>query len=203
LKETPGLSCSSSSTVNAGAFLMRSPLTVVMVCPGGFGRAPGPPSDAAAAWGAAAPCDGGAGTAGGGDGAGRDAAAITRRGVVLSRGAALVGTGFGRGADTTTSGTCTARAAGVVGAARAAGGLGSAGGASAGAGVDWPLSGLGASVDSVGGAADSCVCPGAGTSAAQIRTAAKGNIGGWARDRIDMARSEPTAMAARAGETEM
>ena len=42
LKETPGLSCSRSWTVKAGSFLMRSPLTVVMVCPGGFGSEPGP-----------------------------------------------------------------------------------------------------------------------------------------------------------------
>src|SRR2546430_5249118 len=42
---------SRSSTVKAGASLMLSPLTVVMVCPGGFGSAPAPPSDAAV------PCD--------------------------------------------------------------------------------------------------------------------------------------------------
>jgi hypothetical protein len=29
--------------VKAGSFLIRSPLTVVMVCPGGFGKAPGTP----------------------------------------------------------------------------------------------------------------------------------------------------------------
>ena len=64
LKETPGLSCSNSSTVKAGASLIRSPLTVVMVCPGGFGRAPGPPSDALAASDAGAPCDAGGTTDG-------------------------------------------------------------------------------------------------------------------------------------------
>ena len=31
--------------VKAGSFLMRSPLTVVMVCPGGFGSEPGPGCD--------------------------------------------------------------------------------------------------------------------------------------------------------------
>src|SRR2546430_15635925 len=49
LKETPGLSCSRSSTVKAGASLIRSPLTVVLVCPGGFGKAPGPGPDSAGA----------------------------------------------------------------------------------------------------------------------------------------------------------
>jgi len=59
LKETPGLSCSNSSTVKAGASLMRSPLTVVMVCPGGFGRAPGAGRDSAKpAAGAPATADG-------------------------------------------------------------------------------------------------------------------------------------------------
>jgi hypothetical protein len=47
LKETPGLSCSRSWTVKAGSSLMRSPLTVVMVCPGGFGSAPGAGRDSA------------------------------------------------------------------------------------------------------------------------------------------------------------
>jgi hypothetical protein len=133
------------------------------------------------------------------DAVGRDATAIARRGAVLSRGAALVGAGFGRGADTTTSGTCTAPTAGAAGAAGAAGGVGSAGGGSAGAGADWSESGFGASVDSVAGADDSCVRPGAETSAVQTRTAAKCNIDGWSRDRIDMTRSEMTAIATRVG----
>jgi hypothetical protein len=66
LKETPGLSWSSSSTVKAGASLMRSPLTVVMVCPGGFGRAPGAGRDSARlAAGAPAAADGDGGGAAG------------------------------------------------------------------------------------------------------------------------------------------
>jgi hypothetical protein len=133
------------------------------------------------------------------DAVGPDAAAITCRGAVLSRGAALVGAGFGRGADTTTSGTRTAPAAGAAGVVGAAGGLGSAGGGSAGAGVEWSDSVFGASVDPVGGADDSCVRPGAAINAAQIRTAAKCNIDGWSRDRIDMTRFEMTAIAARVG----
>ena len=42
-------------------------------------------------------------------------------------------------------------------------------------------SGFGASVDCAGGADESCVRPGKGTSAAPTRTTAKGNIGRWSR----------------------
>src|SRR5262249_56269766 len=109
-REGGGLWGGRSSTVKAGASLMRSPLTVVMVCPGGFGRAPGPPSDALAASDAGAPCDAG-GTTDGADVGGRDAAATRRRGAAgwgRARGAVA---GFCRGAATSTSGTPTPPAA--------------------------------------------------------------------------------------------
>src|SRR6185295_19261357 len=59
LKETPGLYCSRSWTVKAGSFLMRSPLTVVMVCPGGCGSEPGPGCEADVADGSGAAAGGG------------------------------------------------------------------------------------------------------------------------------------------------
>jgi hypothetical protein len=150
---------------------MRSPLTVVMVCPGGFASAPGPPSEAAG------PCDaaGSAGCAAAGAAAGvglagRDATATTRRGegVVGAGGAAVAR--FGRGADTTTSGTPTA-----AGAAPAEGFT------CAGAGGDCSASGFGASFDSAAGADGSCDRPGAGTSTAAMSKTANGNIGHGSR----------------------
>src|SRR6476659_868749 len=184
LKETPGLSCSRSSTVKAGESLMRSPLTVVMVCPGGFGSAPGPPSEPAG------PCDAAgsagcaaAGAAAGGGLAGREKSATTRRGEgVVGAGGAVVAR-FGRGADTTTSGTPTAAGA------CSAGGL-----ASAGEGADGSASGFGASFDSAAGADGSCDRPGAGTSTAAIRSAANGNIGRCSRAGIG---GLPNAVIAR------
>src|SRR3954463_14222746 len=75
LKETPGLSCSRSCTVKAGSFLMRSPLTVVMVCPGGLGSEPGPGWEADVADGSGAAALGGTLTVG-----------ATRRGAETGRG---------------------------------------------------------------------------------------------------------------------
>jgi hypothetical protein len=183
LKLTPGLSCNRSLTVKAGESLMRSPLTVVMVCPGGFGSAPGPPSEAAV------PCDAAgapdcvaAGAAAGLALVGGDTAAMTRRGA-LAGAAGAARAGFGRGADTTTSGTPTAAGAGSVG-----------GFASAGAGADCSASGFGASFDSVAGADGSCDRPGAGTSTAAMRSTANGNIGLSSRAR---SRELPNAVIAR------
>ena len=90
-----------------------------------------------------------------------------------------------------TSGTRTAPggvAAGVgaadVGAAGALGAASAGALGSAGAGADWLASGFGASVDSAGGADDSCVRPGAGTSTAPMRTTAMDKIGPWLRERV-------------------
>jgi hypothetical protein len=181
LNDTPGLSCSNSSTVKAGASLMRSPLTVVMVCPGGFGSAPGVGRDSAGpAAGAAADGDGD-----GGDVADWTTAGAGGRAAAIARGRGACETRLGFGGVTTTSGTRT----GEAGAATA-GALGSAG-----AGADWLASGFGASVDSpggadgswlrpgdsAGGADESCVRPGTGTSMAPMRTRAKGDIGRWSR----------------------
>ena len=149
--------------MKAGASLIRSPLTEVMVCPGGFCRAPGAGPDSAA--GAA----GGDAAAEGNDGDlnGRVTVETGWRGAATARGAGAVATRLGRGAVTTTSGT------GTEGGAGAAGALGSAG---AGAGVGWLMSGFGVSVDPAG-ADESCVRPGTARTAALMRARTKGNIG--------------------------
>jgi hypothetical protein len=112
LNETQGLSCSRSWIVKAGSSLMRSPLRVVMVCPGGFGRAPGAGPDSAA--GAAA----GDAAAEGNDGDlnGRVTVETGWRGAATARGAGAVVTRLGRGAVTTTLGTGTEGGAGAAGA---------------------------------------------------------------------------------------
>ena len=191
LKLTPGLSCNRSLTVKAGESLMRSPLTVVMVCPGGFGSAPGPPSEAAV------PCDAAgapdcvaAGAAAGLALVGGDTAAMTRRGA-LAGAAGAARAGFGRGADTTTSGTPTAAGAGSVG-----------GFTSAGAGADCSASGFGAwsafgaSFDSAAGADGSCDRPGAGIASAATSSTASGSTGRVSHVRV---RGWRNAFVARTG----
>ena len=119
--------------VKAGSSLMRSPLTVVMVCPGGFGSEPGPGCNPGVA------ADGGA--AGGGT-----TAETVGRGAATWRGPGTAATRLGGVGFTTTSGTEPSPED------AAAGGLASAG---AGVGVDWLLSGLGVSVVSGGCVGDS------------------------------------------------
>jgi len=152
--------------VKAGSSLMRSPLTVVMVCPGGFGSEPGPG------------CNPGVvanvGVAGGGT-----TAETVGRGVATWRGPGAAATLLGGVGFTTTSGTATEPGD------RAAGGLASAG---AGVGLDGLLSGLGVSVVSGGCVGDSWVYPSIGTSTAAARTAAKGRK----RCQANMAHSENT-----------
>ena len=160
--------------VKAGSFLMRSPLTVVMVCPGGCGSEPGPgcnPGVAAddAGAGAAAADTGARGAATGrGPGAG-----ATRSRAIRLGGSRLDVMGL-----TTTSGTAT------WSGGRAAGGLASG---AADVGADGPPSGFGASVVA-GGGEDSCACPGSGTGTATAQTAAKNQK----RRQDNMARSEST-----------
>jgi hypothetical protein len=74
LIEMPGLSCSRSWTVKAGAFLMVSALIELTVCPGGTGSAPG----------AGLPSTNAAGVADVVATAGRGAA-TTRRGAIAAR----------------------------------------------------------------------------------------------------------------------
>ena len=101
--------------VKAGSFLMRSPLTVVMVCPGSFGSAPGPPC--ASAVNAAAP-----GEDAGNEGVGAGAAVTTgARRVATARGPGAGAARLGRPALTTTSGTRTEPGAGWAGGLRGRG----------------------------------------------------------------------------------
>src|SRR4051794_29972186 len=197
LKETPGLSCSRSWTVKAGSFLMRSPLTVVMVCPGGCGSEPGPGCEADVADGSGAAAGGGKLTVGG-----------ARRGAGAGRGAGGAGAGVGpwtvgaprRGAETGRGpGAAATRLAtaglGVVGFTRTSGtatepsgrAKGAPASGAAGAGADGPPSGFGASVVA-GGGEDSCVCPGSGTSTTTAQAAATNQK----RRQDNMARSEST-----------
>ena len=171
--------------VKAGSFLMRSPLTVVMVCPGSFGSAPGPPC--ASAVNAAAP---GEDAGNGGVGAGAAVTTGARR-VATARGPGAGAARLGRPALTTTSGTRTEPGAGW------AGGLGAV---AAGGGEDCSLSDFGASVVGGGGAAESCVRPDTGINTLAANTMTKAGFG---RDAVKrwknaMVRSRTAARDARA-----
>src|SRR6516164_4772681 len=180
---------------------MRSPLTVVMVCPGGFGSAPGAGRDSARlAAGAPAAADGDGGGA-------ADWTTATAGGcaAAIARGRGACATRLGFGGVTTTSGTRTApggAAAGVgaagVGAAGALGAASAGALGSAGAGADCSVSGFGAPVDSAGGAEDSWLRPGTGTSAAPMSSRAKGNIDRWSRVRLRARREAIVARRAAA-----
>jgi hypothetical protein len=148
--------------VKAGSFLMFSPLTVVVVCPGGFGSAPGPPC--ASAVNAAAPGD----DAGNGVLAGGTAVGSGARGAATARGPGAAAARLGRAALTTTSGTRTEPGAGC------AGGLDVVG---AGPGAGCSGSDFGASVGAGDGADESCVRPGAGISTLAESAMTKGHFG--------------------------
>jgi len=154
--------------VKAGSSLIRSPLTVVMVCPGGFGSEPGPGWEPGAA-------DGGVAAMGGTTAETGD----RTRGPMKARGPGAAAARLGGAGLTTTSGT------GTEPDGAAAGGLASDG---AGGEVDWLVSGLGASVASGGLVGDSWVRRSVGTRTAAVRTAAKGQK----RCQANMAHSENT-----------